>query len=61
MRFDRAHFRAYGDYALLFEFVYYVLSSDYNTYMDIQQAVNLRIFEACEKSGIDFAYPTQTL
>lgn len=61
VRFDRAHFHAYGDYALLFEFVYYVLSPDYNTHMDIQQAVNLGIFEAFEKAGIEFAYPTQTL
>ena len=45
----------------MFEFVYYVLSPDYNSYMDIQQAVNLGIFEAFEKTGIDFAYPTQTL
>lgn len=61
VRFDRAHFFQYGDFALTFEVVYYVLSPDYNKYMDIQQAVNLTIFERFEAEGIEFAYPTQTL
>jgi small-conductance mechanosensitive channel len=60
-RFDRAHFKEYGDSSLNFEVVYYVLSPDYNVYMDIQQAVNLSIFEQFAKAGIDFAYPTRTL
>jgi small-conductance mechanosensitive channel len=60
-RFDRAHFQAYGDFALKFEVVYYVLDPDYNRYMDIQQAINLAIYQAFEGEGIDFAYPTQTL
>jgi small-conductance mechanosensitive channel len=59
--FDRAHFFNYGDFSLNFEVVYYVLSSDYNKYMDIQQAINLAIYEEFEKRGIEFAYPTQTL
>jgi small-conductance mechanosensitive channel len=29
-RFDRAHFKEYGDSALVFEAVYYVLDADYN-------------------------------
>ena len=60
-RFDRAHFRAYGDYSLNFEIVYYVESSDYKLYMNIQQAVNLEIFRRFAEAGIEFAYPTQTL
>jgi small-conductance mechanosensitive channel len=60
-RFDRSHFFKYGDYALIFETVYYVLGPDYNLYMDIQQAINLEINEAFEREGIQFAYPTQTL
>jgi small-conductance mechanosensitive channel len=59
--FDRAHFSAYGDFSLTFEIVYYVLSSDYNKYMDIQQQINLAINEEFGKRGIEFAYPTQTL
>jgi small-conductance mechanosensitive channel len=60
-RFDRAHFASYGDFSLNFEIVYYVLSADYNRYMDIQQAINLAIFKAFEDTGIEFAVPTQTL
>ena len=60
-RFDRAHFKEYGDFSLNFEVVYYVLSPDYNTYMDIQQTINLAIFRRFTEEGIDFAYPTQEL
>ena len=60
-RFDRAHFAAFGDSSYDFEFVYYVGSSDYNLYMDVQQAINLAIVEAFENEGIEFAYPTRTL
>jgi len=59
--FDRAHFFSYGDFSLVFEVVYYVIGSDYNKYMDIQQEINLKIKEEFEKHGIEFAYPTQTL
>ncbi len=60
-RFDRSHFKNFGDFSLNFESVYYVLVPDYNTYMDIQQAINLSIHEQFEKAEIEFAYPTQTL
>jgi small-conductance mechanosensitive channel len=60
-RFDRSHFKAYGDFALVFESVYYVLGPDYNEYMDIQQAINLHLHECFEQEGIEFAYPTQTV
>ena len=58
-RFDRAHFFEYGDFALVFEIVYYVLGADYNLYMDTQQAINLAIYRRFEQEGIAFAYPTQ--
>lgn len=60
-RFDRAHFHQFGDFSLDFETVYYVAVPDYNTYMDIQQGINLHIHESFEREGIEFAYPTQTL
>lgn len=60
-RFDRAHFKSYGDYALQFEVVYYVMDPTYNVYMDTQQAVNLELFSRFAEEGIRFAYPTQTL
>ncbi|EMR02383.1 mechanosensitive ion channel family protein [Cesiribacter andamanensis] len=61
VRFDRAHFQAYADSSLTFEIVYYVLSSDYTTYMDIHQAINLRIYEEFQKREIEFAFPSRTL
>jgi small-conductance mechanosensitive channel len=60
-RFDRAHFTTFGDSALNFEVVYFVTVPDYGVYMDIQQAVNLRLMREFESRGIRFAFPTQTL
>lgn len=60
-RFGRVHFVAYGAYSLDFEIVYFVLSSDYEVYLDRIQTVNLKIKSAFEAAHIDFAYPTQTL
>ena len=61
VRFDRSHFQKYGDYALVFETVYYVLSPDYNYHMDVQQVVNLIIFERFAEQEIEFAYPAQVI
>lgn len=61
VRFDRAHFKAYGDFSLNFEVVYHVLLPDYNVYMDIQQAINLEIFKRFDEEDIEFAFPTQTV
>ena len=60
-RFDRSHFKAYGNFSLDFETVYYVLVPDYARYMDIQQAINLQLHAEFERDGIEFAYPTQTV
>jgi small-conductance mechanosensitive channel len=60
-RFDRAHFKSFGEFSLRFEVVFYVLSADYNIYMDIQQSINLKLFELFEKEQIEFALPTQTI
>jgi small-conductance mechanosensitive channel len=61
IRFDRAHFASYGDFALIYEIVYYVKNPDYNFYMDTQQAINLEIYRRFQEQGTEFAYPTQTL
>lgn len=60
-RFDRAHFTAYGDFALPFEVVYYVPSPGFNVYMDIQQGINLEIYRRFNENGIEFAYPTRSV
>jgi small-conductance mechanosensitive channel len=60
-RFDRAHFAAFGNFALNFETVYYVTDADYAVYMDVQQAINLGLFRRFREEGIAFAYPTQRI
>lgn len=61
VRFDRAHFKAFGDSSLDFEVVYYVQDRDYRLFMDTQQAINLALFKRFADEGIDFAYPTRTV
>jgi len=60
-RFDRAHFRGFGESALEFETVYIVLDPSYNVYMDIQQAINLGMMEAFASIGVRFATPARTV
>lgn len=60
-RFDRSHFVRHAAASLDIETVYYVLSADYNRYMDIQQAINLAIHREFARTGVEFAYPTQRL
>ena len=61
VRFERAHFKNFGDSSLNFEIVYWVKIPDYNVYMDTQQAINLALYRKFAVEGIEFAYPTQTL
>lgn len=60
-RFDRAHFKSYLESGLLFEVVYYMLTPDYNQYMDMQQEINLAMMRKFQERGIVFAYPTRIL
>lgn len=59
--FDRANLSNLGDFSINFETVYYILSNDYNLYMNIQEKIYHLIIEEFKKQGIEFAYPTQTL
>jgi small-conductance mechanosensitive channel len=61
VRFDRSHFSAFADSALLIETVYFVLSADYVVFMDTQQRVNLAIMRRFAELGIEFAFPTRTV
>ena len=58
--FDRGHFSSMDVSGLNFEIVYFVNSSDYLKYMNIQQSINLKIFDEFNKKGITFAFDTQT-
>lgn len=60
-RFDRAHFKGFGAFSLDFEAVYYVLSADYNVFMNVQQGINLQLVRSFAEQKIEFAFPTQTL
>jgi len=60
-RFDRAHFNSFGDSSLDFEVIYFVLSPDYNVYMDINQEILFKLKEKFEDEKIEFAYPTRTI
>lgn len=61
VRFDRTHFQRFGEYALRFEVVCYVLDPDFNRYMDIQQAINLGIIQKFQEEGVAFAFPIRTI
>ncbi len=60
-RFDRAHFMSFGPSSLDFEIVFFVLSPDYNVFMDVQQGINLALKSHFDGAGIEFAFPTQTI
>ena len=60
-RFDRSHFAKHAAASLDFETVYYVLTADFNRYMDIQQTINLQLHRTLTDLGVEFAYPTQKL
>lgn len=60
-RFDRCHFKAFGDFALLFETVYFVSMPEMVPFMDAQQGINLELYRRFQEEGIEFAYPTQTV
>jgi small-conductance mechanosensitive channel len=53
--------RAFGPSSLDFEVVYYVLDSEYLTFMDRQQTVNFALIRRFAEEGIEFAFPTRTL
>ncbi len=60
-RFDRSHFRSFGETSLEFETVYIVLDPSYNVYMDVQQTINLGIMEAFADMDVRFAFPSRTV
>lgn len=60
-RFDRAHLARMAESALEFEAVYYVMSADYNRYMDLQQAIYLGVMRDLQAAGIALALPESIL
>jgi small-conductance mechanosensitive channel len=60
-RFERGYLVGFGDYALEFEFVYYVLNPGYNTFVEIQQRINFALLDAFDELGITLAIPARQL
>ncbi len=61
LRFDRAHFKAFGASSLDYEVVYIVLDAGYTLYMDMQQSINLALMREFKSMGVEFAFPTHTV
>lgn len=61
LRFDRAHFKSFGDSSLDFEVVYIVKDPGFNVYMDMQQTINLGLMREFAAMGVEFAFPTRTI
>ncbi len=60
VRFERVHFMRIST-TLELETVYWVLSDDYDLYMDLQQEILYDIKAGFEGEGISLAYPAQTV
>lgn len=56
VRFERAHFKGFGELGLTFEAVYHVLTPDYNEFMDTQQAINLGLLKGLDALGVEMAF-----
>ena len=61
LRFDRAHFKKFGESSLDYEVVYIVLDPAFGLYMDEQQRINLALMREFTARGIGFAFPTRTV
>jgi len=60
-RFERAHLVAFSNTSVDYEVAYVVTSADYPTFLDAQQAVNLKLAQEFEARGIEFASLTPSV
>lgn len=60
-KLDRAHFKGFGDSAILFEFAFYTQGQEFAVMMDVQQEILFEVHRRFELEGLSFAFPTQTL
>lgn len=58
---DRVHLKSLADWAIQFEAVYRLRTTDFTLHMDVQQRVALALLEHLEKRGVRIPYPTQTV
>ena len=59
--FNRAHFTGFGESALTFEAVFYVVTPMYEDYLDAQQKIMLSILRKLQEHKIELAFPTRTI
>lgn len=60
-RFERCHLKTFGESALEFELMFYVLDPTYPVFMTAQQKVLLEILKKFNAEGVQFAFPTRTV
>ncbi|MET0320378.1 MAG: mechanosensitive ion channel family protein [Duganella sp.] len=61
IRCDRVHLKAVTPEAIEYELVFFVLTSNYLTYMDVQQTILLTTMERFAAMGISTSAPTRRL
>lgn len=61
LRFDRCHFAGYGEFALLYETVFFVKDSSYNVFMDQQEKLLLKMFRKFKEEEVEFALPARSI
>ncbi len=59
--FSRAHLSELGEYAFMYEVVYFIESPDYDVYMDAKEQIHLGILERLQEKEIELPYPTQSI
>ncbi|MGC8758126.1 MAG: mechanosensitive ion channel family protein, partial [Caldisericaceae bacterium] len=59
--FAFGRFTSFGAYSLNFTLAYYINEIDYNTFMELQEKVNIAIFDTLQKEGITIVYPIQVV
>jgi len=57
----RVQFLKFGTYSLDIEFFCYLLTSDFNEFLKIQEELLLQIMEIVKRHDSEFAFPSQTL
>ena len=58
---SRAHFKTYGESALILDAAHWCQFLDYGEYLTCLEEINFEIKQRFESEGIAMAYPTQTV
>jgi small-conductance mechanosensitive channel len=58
---SRAHFKSYGESALILDVAHWCKHLDYSEYLACIEEINFEIKRRFEDEGVEMAYPTQTV